>query len=228
MQASALRFLYFLFFISYEYIKLNLGSASIEAPQDPPKKSKSARKKAALLARQQARQEKKAKRTVSSASDEPSITKNSQVLASPKTEEEVLSPPAELIPEAPEPSTGPQATTSPPNESISNAKPPINESVSAECEPDSELPDVSNTPNSSHKPVGFPSSTVDITIRQTSQSPAGNSPSKNTDKQDTSESKRQQLPEGTSQEAAEKLKKRQSFFTRTLWTLIMIGGFLRK
>ncbi|PAV19010.1 phosphatidate cytidylyltransferase [Pyrrhoderma noxium] len=202
------------------------SNASIEAPQDPPKKSKSARKKAALLARQQARQEKKAKRTVSSASDEPSSTKNSQELASPKTEEEVLSPPAELILEAPEPSAGPQATTSPPNESISNAKPPINESVSAECEPDSELPDVSNTPNSSHKPVDFPSSTVDITIRQTSQSPAGNPPSKNTDKQDTSKSKRQQLPEGTSQEAAEKLKKRQSFFTRTLWTLIMIGGFL--
>lgn len=228
----------------YIYDVINRREQSEQLAQ-PSKLTKTAQKKAARLARAQAKEAKKQRNASSSVNSErsPQITDRDssppgskanpvEIPPEPEVDSQTAVQPQQqdasfVLEAAPPPKTAPAFVPSP----IPLA-PPTPTPVSnghAQHASQSTTSARPSTPASQNKPPAFPTSPVDMAMRRASQSftvgPVGK-------KLDAPESPRMPQPllsdaEKSAQDA-ENVKKRQSFLVRTLWTLIMIGGFLRK
>lgn len=111
--------------------------------------------------------------------------------------------------------------------------PPLNGHAAHADERASSAATVPYSPPSSSRPQAFPTSPVDMAMRSASRNLAPDVPTKNTIS-DVDRSPLLRAP-GTfpdtaeqKEKEAENTKKRQNVIVRTLWTLIMISGFLGK
>lgn len=189
-----------------------------------------------------ARQEKKAKRNASlaSKSDEKAASTDEESQG-PRDVSGTQSNPVEIPPEtesdtsavivevehAEEPSSAPL-----PPDAADEPMPRLNGHIPQTSAPRSQQSSVMAPPetasNGPSKPPAFPTSPVDMAMRTASQTLAVNplSPKSELTRFQIPEAKKELAVASGDKESAEKTKKRQSFLVRTLWTLIMIGGFL--
>ncbi|THH08384.1 hypothetical protein EW145_g2746 [Phellinidium pouzarii] len=205
-------------------VQTSLDSTSMN---QSPKLTKTAQKKAARLARQHLKQEKRDKRDKSagSGSEEqtsgrdtpPPGTQRNPVEILPEVESDTS---AVFIEKPEEQRSVPAALTTLESEPASNGH------ISHTNAPTQSVP--IHPSSTIKKPTAFPISPIDLAMRRASRSLTDNPLARkpiNTEAQAIEPTYVPADPEKSVKEA-ESVKKRQSFFVRTLWTLIMIAGFL--
>lgn len=214
------------FFTNVNIDCLKSNSAPAVSVNEPPKITKAAQKRAARQARQQPKQEKKAKQNASasvSTASSPTNVENPLPPGSPGSQTN----PVEILPETESEMSAVLVDAEPVSEGepVAPAPAPALNGHAPYSNAPLESPRVQTSPTSS-KPPAFPTSPVDLAMRKASQSLAVNPLSRKTEDIEKRPKEQTQTSDLGDKEAAEKTKKRQSFFVRTLWTLIMIGGFL--
>jgi phosphatidate cytidylyltransferase len=173
----------------------------------PAKLTKTAAKKAAKAAREARRQKKSDEAAAPAQQTEPTVPPSNGKITAPSSPTDTLPPPVAAQPEVPEKLPAPEPQAEPPA-----AKPPVVAPVVPETsvqQPQQQSDAKSQAPKAIPVVPTAPEKKQESTKKDMS-------PSKAT----------VPAPPAPAPQEAEKVKKRQNIITRTLWTFIMIGGFL--